>query len=44
MNNALYPTVALIIKVSGIFMSDRSTAANFLDIHLEVADLQDNYK
>jgi hypothetical protein len=32
------------IKVSGIFVSDRNTAANFLDLHLALTDLQDNYK
>jgi hypothetical protein len=32
------------IKVSGIFVSDRSTAANFLDLHLALTYLQDNYK
>lgn len=32
------------IKLSRIFVSDRNTAANFLDLHLELADLQDNYK
>ena len=32
------------VKVSGIFVSDRSTAANFLDFRLELADLQDIYK
>ena len=44
MNSALYPTGALGIKVSGIFVSDRSIAANFLDFHLTLADVQDNYK
>jgi hypothetical protein len=32
------------IKVSVIFFSDRNTAANFLDLRLAFADLQDNYK
>jgi hypothetical protein len=32
------------VKVSVVFVGDRITAANFLDLHLEVADLQDNYK
>jgi len=27
-----------------IFVSDINTAVNFLDLHLVLADLQDNYK